>query len=123
LIAIRGREPGKGKWDLPGGFVDPDESFEQAVVRELNEELNIEVSNPTYICSNPNTYPFRDVTYKTCDALFTIDLDVKPEMTAQDDVAGFFWVKWTDIDGDQFAFNSAKLAINKLIELRSQADN
>ncbi len=33
LIAIRGREPGLGGWDLPGGFVDPDESLEQAAIR------------------------------------------------------------------------------------------
>jgi 8-oxo-dGTP diphosphatase len=32
-----------GKWELPGGKVDPGESLEEALVRELHEELAISV--------------------------------------------------------------------------------
>lgn len=114
LIAIRGREPGKGMWDLPGGFVDPDESLEQAAVRELYEELNLVVSEPCYISSNPNTYLYKEVEYKTCDAFFMVQLDSKPEITAQDDVAEVKWVKLKDVALDKFAFNSAKVAVEQL---------
>ncbi len=34
LLVRRVRNPGKGKWGLPGGFVDRDESIEQALARE-----------------------------------------------------------------------------------------
>ena len=40
-LARRGFEPGKGRWSMPGGFVDLGESVETAVVRELAEELGV----------------------------------------------------------------------------------
>lgn len=43
LLLRRAVEPGLGAWDLPAGYLDPGESFEQAAVRETLEESGIAV--------------------------------------------------------------------------------
>ncbi|WP_438434924.1 NUDIX hydrolase [Gorillibacterium sp. sgz500922] len=42
LLIQRGGHPDLGKWALPGGFVRPDETVEQAALRELKEETGVD---------------------------------------------------------------------------------
>jgi len=42
LLVKRGVEPGRGKWALPSGFIEIDETPEQACLRELKEETGLE---------------------------------------------------------------------------------
>ena len=114
LVATRARAPGKGMWDLPGGFVDPDESLEQAVKRELYEELGLVVEKSCYLGSNPNTYPYKGIVYKTCDCFFLVELQDKPDLVAQDDVASIEWIKREELELERFAFESAKRALHML---------
>jgi len=43
LLAQRAIEPAKGKWTLPGGYMDAGELPADALVRELNEEVGLAV--------------------------------------------------------------------------------
>ena len=43
LLVRRGREPHRGRWSLPGGRIEADESPEAAVVREVREETGLTV--------------------------------------------------------------------------------
>ena len=43
LLVQRGHDPHRGLWSLPGGRIEPDESAEQAVVREVREETGLDV--------------------------------------------------------------------------------
>ena len=42
LVVRRGHEPGRGRWSVPGGRVEPGESDEVAVLREVAEETGLQ---------------------------------------------------------------------------------
>jgi mutator protein MutT len=42
LLVRRASRHGRGNWQLPGGFIEPDETIEQAVVREVKEETGVD---------------------------------------------------------------------------------
>ena len=44
LLIRRGHEPGKGLWSIPGGRIEPGESDEAALVREVLEETGLVVT-------------------------------------------------------------------------------
>lgn len=50
-----------GLWEFPGGKLEPGESFEQALHRELREELGIEVTIVRLLESIEHTYPEKTV--------------------------------------------------------------
>lgn len=41
LLVRRASRRGRGNWQLPGGYIEPDETIEQAVVREVLEESGV----------------------------------------------------------------------------------
>ena len=59
LLVKRKNKPYKGKWGLPGGFVEYGEKVESAVVREVNEEtgLKTKVIDIIGVYSDPNRDP------------------------------------------------------------------
>jgi len=59
LLIKRGSEPFAGFWALPGGYVDWDETVEDAVKREVMEETGLTVTSLELIgvYSNPDRHP------------------------------------------------------------------
>ena len=53
-----------GLWEFPGGKREPNETFEECLVRELREELGIEVIVGELIESLTHTYPEKTVHLK-----------------------------------------------------------
>ncbi len=111
IITRRANEPGKGLMAIPGGFVEHGESLEETLVRELHEELNLEVTAPTYLASFASQYLFRDVLYQTAVAYFVVtDTDITLARAA-DDIDHFELVKPDDVDDSTLAFEADKLAL------------
>ena len=87
LLIKRGHSPYEGKWALPGGFMDMDETPEQAAIRELEEETAIKVKRlkqfRTYgaIDRDPRHRTISTVYYAVLDD----DLNITPK--AGDDAA------------------------------------
>ncbi len=108
LIVVRGEEPQKGMWDLPGGFVDPGESAEDALRREVAEELGAEITSMRFLCSYPNTYEYMGVRYATVDLGFVCGVtDMHVAGAPNREVARVLFVPLQDVDITRFAFPSA----------------
>ncbi len=56
LLGERGSEPGRGLWHVPGGFVDPGETPEEALARECAEELGVQVRPREFLGGFPDRY-------------------------------------------------------------------
>lgn len=57
LIAERNYGDFKGKWEFPGGKVEPGETPEQALKREIQEELDAEITVGRYLMTREYDYP------------------------------------------------------------------
>jgi len=111
LVCRRAKDPMKGTLDLPGGFVDMEETIEDAVHREIMEELNLSVTNITYFQSIPNEYLYSGMIIHTLDFLFRCKVDNFQNLKAMDDVAEAFFRPINTISPEDFGLNSIKKGI------------
>ena len=131
LLLVRGKEPGKGKLDLPGGFVDPGEGALEGLYREIQEELDWSPPIPqgapltkvfTLFASFPNVYQYKGFPYNTCDLYFSLSApglridDLRPR---QGEIAAIRLLKPEEIDFDAFAFDSTRRAVRAYLNRSS----
>ncbi|MFM8469940.1 MAG: NUDIX hydrolase [Limisphaerales bacterium] len=115
LLVRRAKNPHQGKLTVPGGFVDLGEVAEDALRREIREEVSLSVERLEYFCSLPNTYHYRGVTYQVLDFFFTGRV---PHLDARGDpgeVTEICWLKPEEINLDEIAFDSVRRALERFI--------
>jgi len=61
LYGVRSLEPNKGKLSLPGGFIEVGETAEQAAIREVKEELGLDVKLQDCLGTYATTYGGRPI--------------------------------------------------------------
>ena len=62
LIAQRNLKKDQGGlWEFPGGKVEKNESYENALIREIKEELNADIEVDEYVGENVHHYPEKDI--------------------------------------------------------------
>ena len=123
LFTIRNMEPDKGKWDLPGGFIDPNENAETAACREIKEELGLDLipEKLTYITTSPNNYLYKNVPYKTLDIFFEYHVASNQiSIVANEEIKDLVWVKQNEIKIDSIGFLSIKKVITEKYLITNQ---
>ena len=128
LFTRREREPSRGKLDLPGGFVDPQETAEVAVAREIREETGLDVVGTKFLASFTNRYEYRGVTYYTLDLVFQCAVaDLRP-LAARDEVTDVLFLHPSEIDENELSFESVRAVMRTLAaavreRVRTSEDN
>jgi len=115
LICRRGKEPAKGTFDLPGGFIDMYETGEEGVAREVKEETGLIVEEARYLFSLPNLYEYSGFMVHTLDMFFLCTVKDTGHITAQDDVEETFWIPFTKIDSDYFGLTSVREGVKRFL--------
>ena len=116
VLTRRKFDPGAGKFDLPGGFVDMMEPAENAVRREILEELGVTVTSMKFLASFPNEYAFRGISYFTCDLAFVCETSGLSKMQPSDDVDEAVLVSPYEIDYNSISFPSVISILKTYIE-------
>jgi 8-oxo-dGTP diphosphatase len=103
LLIKRGKDPFKDKWALPGGFIDMDETLEEACKRELFEETGLKVEAMTQFKAFDAIN--RDPRHRTISVVFSVQLNEKAQVEGGDDAALAEWFPVVELP--ELAFDHA----------------
>lgn len=115
LVTKRAKDPEKGLWDVPGGFLHAGEDVLVGLRREVMEELGIEieVSINDLVQTVTHTYG-DDGDYVLAMGFFARHVSGEPR--AADDVAEMRWVTVDEVEGMQFAWEHDKALVRRALE-------
>lgn len=111
LLVQRSNEPFRNFWALPGGFVNMDETLEEACLRELMEETGIALANMKQFRAFDAVS--RDPRDRTISIVFFACLPEILEAKGGDDAALAFWFPIKELP--QLAFDHADI-IRRFLE-------
>ncbi len=104
VLVKRKNDPFRGKWAIPGGFVEYGEFVEQAAIREAREEtgLDVELEKIVGVYSDPGRDP-RGHVISVCFSAKQVGGSLRAGSDAAD-VEAFENIPWEDL-----AFDHAKI--------------
>ena len=98
LAAQRGYGEFKGKWEFPGGKINRDESKEEALKREIKEELNADIDVIDFLTTVEYDYPEFHLTMHTY--ICSLESDTKFVYHNQNELEhdNIVWLDKEDLD-------------------------
>lgn len=115
LATVRARDPQKGKLDVPGGFLGPDEHPIAALKREVGEELGIEIEADVSDLVSMVPHPYGDDGDMVLALGFVVRW-ISGEPEPADDVADVRWLTAEELDNADFAWPHDRELLRKGLE-------
>lgn len=117
ILVKRGRDPFKGSWVLPGGFIEYGETVEDAARREMFEETGVQVELVDILGAYSN--PARDPRSHHISTVF-IARPLKGDLRAGDDADDAVWRDLDSIKHGDLAFDHDQIVSDLKRWLKSQ---
>ncbi|WP_029036848.1 NUDIX domain-containing protein [Salinimicrobium xinjiangense] len=105
LLVKRKQDPFKGKWALPGGFLEDEEPLEDGAKRELEEETGLKVTTLKQLKAYGT--PGRDPRGRTISIVFYGETGSEEEVKGNDDAEEANWFLLNDLP--QLAFDHSEI--------------
>ena len=115
LITKRGRDPEKGRYDVPGGFLHPGEEVLDGLRREIKEELGVEIDVGFGDFVHAVAHEYGDEGDYVLAMGFLARL-TSGEPSANDDVEELRWVSLEELDEIPFAWEHDRVLVRRALE-------
>lgn len=96
LLILRKKSPDAGHWSLPGGKVDLYETIEAATIREIKEEINLEIELSELVCVT-NHILVPEETHFVCPTFKARIVGGTLHNNEPDKLGGVAWFSLTDL--------------------------
>jgi NAD+ diphosphatase len=115
LFTVRKHDPAAGMLDLPGGFIDLGETAEDAVKREIFEELNLKVNRTEFVGTFTNRYLYSGIEYQTLDLVFNCSVESFEKLKVADDVSGVVFSNPAAVRPEEIGLESIRKIVDFII--------
>ena len=115
LFTVRKHDPAAGLLDLPGGFVDLGETAEEAVKREILEELNLKISKIDFVGTFTNKYIYAEIEYQTLDLILKCSVESFKNLQVADDVSGYVFRDPAKVSHEEIGLDSIKKIVDLIV--------
>ena len=103
--------------------MDAEESAEEALQREVMEELHLVTGSVQYLASFPNRYAFRDVIIPVTDLFFIVEVHNFEAIAAEpDEVDGWTFLPVESVAAESLAFGTHQRALQEYRHRQRQPD-
>lgn len=102
-------------WSIPGGYLEPGESFETAAIREVKEETGLDIVNPTVLCVTNNLQTFaKEGLHVISVCLLATEFSGTLTLIEPDKCSGWQWCSPADLPEPHF--EASRIAISCYLE-------
>lgn len=118
VLSVGRKYKNYGKLDLPGGRVNHDEIIEDVLVREIKEEIGLEIDNKIYqlvgLNQRYNYFFYEQDKVCMCEIYYLVNIQHKPEIILSEEHMDYEWISnQTDLSKYEFKSKSHADLISK----------